>query len=305
MSVQKVDTPATKRKSPIRRYAIRLALVPPILYLLICLLLYLFQGSLVFPGSYRQGTSNVQIAATQDTQLLHLTSAANIPLTGLFGKALLPANEIAHAAECPTILYFYGNGDALPTALYHFDLFRHLGANCIIIDYEGYGLSGGTPSEQGCYRAAEAAYQYLRTRTDINTHNFIPAGFSLGGAVAIDLAWRHKNDHTISGLITFSTFDTLRDMAARNYPWFPVTTLLKYSFNSQAKAAELSLPWFIAHGMQDTAIPPACADRLAAAASNAGARITRFACRDGTHIHFFDRAQRDLLPALDQFLKQF
>jgi len=198
--------PIKPPRSRLRRYALRLAFVPPLLYLLLCLLLYMFQASLVFPGSYRQGTANVRITPPKDAELLHLTSSSNIPLTGLFGKARLPADaDPARAASCPTVLYFYGNGDALPTALYHFDLFRRLGANCLIIDYEGYGLSGGSPSEQGCYRAAEAAYEYLRTRTDINTHNFIPAGFSLGGAVAIDLAHRHREDHTISALITFDS----------------------------------------------------------------------------------------------------
>ena len=132
------STPAIKPPpSRLRRYALRLALLPPLLYLLICLLLYMFQASLIFPGSYRQGTANVQITPPRDAELLHLTSASNIPLTGLFGKAHLPATaDSVRAATCPTVLYFYGNGDALPTALYHFDLFRRLGANCLIIDYE-------------------------------------------------------------------------------------------------------------------------------------------------------------------------
>jgi len=43
------STPAIKPPpSRLRRYALRLALLPPLLYLLICLLLYMFQASLIY-----------------------------------------------------------------------------------------------------------------------------------------------------------------------------------------------------------------------------------------------------------------
>jgi pimeloyl-ACP methyl ester carboxylesterase len=274
------------------------------LYLLICVLLYCFQASLAFPGSFRQGTANARIHPPPGTEMLRLTSPRGFSLAALFGKAQRSGGGNDPAASSrPTVLYFYGNGDALPTSLYHFDLFRRLGANCIIVDYEGFGMSGGRPSEEGCYAAAEAAYQYLLSRTDIDPKKLIPAGFSLGGAVAIDLAHRHRD--AIAGLITLSTFTSMREEAARAYPWIPITWLLSYRFDSERKAADLTMPYFAAHGAKDVNIPPDCTMRLAAAATQAGARVTRYLAPEGTHLHFFDRGETELSTALKEFLRQF
>src|SRR3954470_19942334 len=44
----------------------------------------------------------------------------------------------------------------------HYAALRELGLNLLAFDYRGYGESGGTASEQGLYRDADAAYRYLR-----------------------------------------------------------------------------------------------------------------------------------------------
>ena len=43
----------------------------------------------------------------------------------------------------------------------HYAGLRQLGLNLLAFDYRGYGESGGTPSEAGLYRDADAAYRYL------------------------------------------------------------------------------------------------------------------------------------------------
>src|SRR4029078_1441104 len=37
---------------------------------------------------------------------------------------------------------------------------RRLGASVLIVDYPGFGRSGGDASERGCYLAAAAAWEY-------------------------------------------------------------------------------------------------------------------------------------------------
>ena len=54
-----------------------------------------------------------------------------------------------------------------------------------MVDYRGYGLSQGLPSEDGFYADADAACNYLFSRNDIDKRKIILYGQSIGGAVAI------------------------------------------------------------------------------------------------------------------------
>lgn len=49
-----------------------------------------------------------------------------------------------------------------------------------MLEYRGYGLSQGSPSEEGLYMDARAGIDYLSGRTDINTNEIIVFGRSLG-----------------------------------------------------------------------------------------------------------------------------
>ena len=84
-------------------------------------------------------------------------------------------------AQCPTILFFHGNagniGHRLPNIK---GLFKHLQANLLIVEYRGYGLSEGNPSESGLYKDAQAALNYLLNRQDIDHRRILVFGRSLG-----------------------------------------------------------------------------------------------------------------------------
>lgn len=83
--------------------------------------------------------------------------------------------------ECLTVLFFHGNagniGHRLPNVK---GLFKHLHANVFLVEYRGYGLSDGCPSESGLYKDAQAALNYLVSRQDIDHSRIIVFGRSLG-----------------------------------------------------------------------------------------------------------------------------
>src|SRR6266852_3596346 len=61
-------------------------------------------------------------------------------------------------------LYLHGNAGNLT---YRFPQIREItaaGSSVLMLDYRGYGKSEGSPSEQGLYADADAAYKYLRDR---------------------------------------------------------------------------------------------------------------------------------------------
>lgn len=81
----------------------------------------------------------------------------------------------------PTILFLHGNagnmGHRLQNAV---GLYRNLNCNILMVEYRGYGLSEGTPSEEGLYADACASLDYLCSRSDINHSEIIVFGRSLG-----------------------------------------------------------------------------------------------------------------------------
>jgi pimeloyl-ACP methyl ester carboxylesterase len=282
----------------------RWAKILAVTYLLACLVLYLFQTKLIFPGAASQGTADAVVEPLPRSELVRLTTASGEKTVALFGKALLPnGTEDPAAASRPTVLYFYGNGMYLAVALAEFQMFRSAGANCLAVEYLGYGMAEGKPSESGCYAAAEAGWQYLLTRPDIDTHKLIPAGWSLGGGVAIDLAYKHKDEGRVVGLVTFCTFTSMADMARYHYPMFPSGLVLQHRFESEKKLPALTVPHLLGHGRRDTLIPYAHADRLAAISHSTN--LTRFTGETAGHNDFFELTERDLAPVVKQWLSQF
>src|SRR4051812_44719352 len=171
----------------------------------------------------------------------------------LFGRAAKPKSR-------GTILYFYGNAESIASARPIATLFRKLNYHCMLVDFPGFGLSSGEPSEQGCYDAAEAAFAHLRARPDVDPARLIVAGWSLGGAVAIGFA--HRREKALRGLMTFSTFYSMIDFAQRQFPLLPVSYMLAHRFDSADKVRKLSLPYFVGHGECDSFIHVSDARRL-------------------------------------------
>jgi fermentation-respiration switch protein FrsA (DUF1100 family) len=131
-------------------------------------------------------------------------------------------------------------------------------AGVLIFDYPGYGLSEGEPSEQGCYAAADAAYDWLLREKRFKPEQIIISGESLGGGVAVDLASRRP----CGSLILVNTFANLPEVAQRLYRWLPVTLLMSNRFDSEAKIDRVRVPLFMTHGGGDEIIPVDYSRRL-------------------------------------------
>jgi hypothetical protein len=164
-------------------------------------------------------------------------------------------------------------------------------------DFVGYGMSGGKASEAGCQETADAALAYLRTRPGIDPKKIVAAGWSLGGAVAIDLASREK----LAGLISFSTFTSMSAMAKRNFPFLPTALLLRHRFDNQSKIAHVPCAILIGHGRRDPLIPHDMADRLATLAQ---APVMRFTVEAAGHNDFFAVGGAQVLQAMKAYIDQ-
>ena len=154
-----------------------------------------------------------------------------------------------------TLVWFHGNAGNISHRVNNLlELHRRLGINVLIFDYRGYGRSHGAISEKGAYLDAEAALEYLRSRTDVDPDRLVLFGRSLGCAVAVEMATRHL----VHAVILESPFGSIRSMARRHYPFLPsslILPLLRSRFDSLAKIKDVRSPVLVLHGDRDDIVP--------------------------------------------------
>ena len=119
------------------------------------------------------------------------------------------------------LLFFHGNAGNISHRLRSVQQFLRLGLSVFIIDYRGYGQSEGQITENGLYRDADAAWQYLVESQGVRASDIVIFGRSLGASVAAKLAAKQRP----LGVILESSFTSVPDIAAELYPWLPVRWL--------------------------------------------------------------------------------
>lgn len=168
----------------------------------------------------------------------------------------------AHPDERLTLIISHGNAGTVAGRLPRAALFhRALAVDVLLYDYRGYGQSSGSPTEEGTYIDARAAYDWLVTR-GVAPARIVLFGESLGCAVSIQLAL----DRRVGGVVLEAPFLSVRAMAKQLFPWLPVGPLLRTRYDNHAKIARLAAPLFILHGTGDELIPIAQGEALFAAA---------------------------------------
>jgi pimeloyl-ACP methyl ester carboxylesterase len=246
---------------------------------------------IVFPGSRDQGQPDTQITPAAGRELLTLQSADGTKIAAVFTRS--PASTPEHPR--PTVIFFYGNGMCMADSLPNFERFRALGFNVIMSDYPGYGMSDGAPSEAGCYAAADAVFDYLLTRKDVDPKRIIPAGYSLGGAMAIELATRRP----VAGVATFSAFTNIPDMNKALAGRVVIPLIMQSKFDNLAKIPTITCPIFMAHGEQDPLVPFTMMARLKKAAKT---NVTVMPIENAEHNDLFLRGGDPLYNRFKNFV---
>jgi hypothetical protein len=223
-------------------------------YVLLGVLLYFMQERMVFlaslPGRELEATPR---HAGFDYVDVNLETSDGLSLHGWYVFAHNPRG---------TVLFLHGNAGNISHRLDSIAIFHELGLDTLIIDYRGYGQSEGKPSEEGTYRDAEAAWQYLVTQLGKDPERIIMFGRSIGGGVAAWLATRHK----AAALIVESSFTSAVEMAAHLYPFMPVRLISRLQYPVADYVARAECPVLIVHSRDDEIIPFAMGKALYEAA---------------------------------------
>jgi uncharacterized protein len=183
-----------------------------------------------------------------------LTTADNVHIHSWF----VPAGTNAPL----TVLFCHGNAGNLSHRTEKLAILHELAVDVLIFDYRGYGRSEGKPDEQGTYRDAQAAYEYLTRTLNREPRTIIVYGESLGAAIAVDLASKVP----VGGAIIEEPFTSAGDVGQKMFPFLPVRWLVRNKYDTLSKVAGINAPLLILHSRQDEFFPLSHAERLLAAA---------------------------------------
>ncbi len=201
-----------------------------------------------------------------------------------------------------TILFLHGNAENISTHIASVYWLPARGYNLLLLDYRGYGKSGGKPSLPGVQDDITSALRVLLARPGVDPDRIVVLGQSLGGALAIHNVAHSPYRAHIRALVVESAFFDYRaivreklDGAWLTWPFqWPLSWTVRNDYSpSQAVAQVSPIPLLIVHGDRDDIVPSTHGERLYAAAREPK-RFWRIA--DGGHIGAWQRAEyRDRL----------
>ena len=195
------------------------------------------------------------------------------------------------------LLFMHGNAGNISHRGESIALFHRLGLNVLIFDYRGYGRSEGSPSEQGLYRDAAAAWRYLTETRGFDAREIVLFGRSLGGAVAAQLAAVQQP----GALILESTLSSARDFARSAFPLLSRLVVVRYEFDTLASLARVRCPVLVLHSPEDEIMPFALGEKVYAAAGEP----KRLVKLQGDHNGGFLLSQPGYERELDDFIMRY
>jgi hypothetical protein len=153
-------------------------------YTILVLFVLLFQDIFIDRNSvmFQPKTISRETAASfvSDTvQALEFVTPDRVHLSGWLVKN-------SPRDRSPLILYFGGSSQEVSNMIPYFQGVE--GWSTALVNYRGYGLSEGNPSEENFFQDAALIYDTLSKREDIDSRRIVPMGWSLGTGVAVYLS---------------------------------------------------------------------------------------------------------------------
>lgn len=189
----------------------------------------------------------------------------------------LPSTVAVWSAPPPgaaVVVHFHGNGEQLADLGSVIRGLRGIGLGVLALEYPGYGLAAGSPSEAALVSAGRDALAYARDRLGVSAERIVLQGQSLGSGVAAQLAAQGHG----AALVLISPFTSMPDMAGRLFPALPVGRLVRDRFDTRSIARGVRVPVLIVHGDRDEVVPFSMGEELARTFPDA-----RFARVAGAH----------------------
>ena len=195
-------------------------------YLLAVALLFGFQRELIYSPDRLPYVSPSHYAMLAGVQEIALETADAFELRAWYAPA---------PPQRPTVVMFLGKSGSLRSQRYRIQHFRDARMGVLLLAYRGYSGNAGEPTEQGLYRDARAALDWLASR-GIAGESIVLYGASLGSGVATAMA----AERPCAALVLEAPYTSLVDVAAGRFPGVPVGWLLRDRFDSLSRIVSLT-----------------------------------------------------------------
>jgi len=131
----------------------------------------------------------------------------------------------------------------------------------LMVNYRGYGLSGGVPSEHAVVEDAKRIFDYAAARPEVDPSRIVVLGRSLGSYVAVTLA----SSRPLAGAILATPFDSISAVAEERYPYLPMGLIVGGRYDAAAIAPSIRTPALFLIAASDDVTPPEHGKALARA----------------------------------------
>lgn len=160
----------------------------------------------------------------------------------------VPCLLLQHPGARRMIIFFHANAEDLGQVYVTLRYLRSiLEMHVIGVEYPGYGICSGSPSEETVLADAESVIRFVQERLNVPLNRVIVMGRSIGGGPAIHLASRYA----CAGLVTLSAFCSIRGVVATIAGWggwFPSM------FENETNIRRVHCPTLIVHGRLDNIV---------------------------------------------------
>lgn len=269
---------------------LRLLLLAALAYAALCVLLLHGRNRIVFP--LRGGdTGDPRRFGIPDGERVSVRTAGGERLAAWY---LPPRGQ---AGRSGAVLWFHGNGETVGGLAPVIRELRPAHAALLAVEYRGYGESSGTPTLAGAIEDAEAAWNWLASRAEIDSSRIVVYGRSVGTGPALHLG----ATRAVAGLVLESAFTSLRAMARAHYAIFP-SALAGSLFDNLAAIARVRAPVLFMHGDADGTVPIAMGRELAAALPGPS---EFWVIRGAGHNETYDRGGDEYARRFREFVARF
>lgn len=153
------------------------------------------------------------------------------------------------------VIAFHGNAEVAHDRIgWASAVAARTGWTVFVPEYRGYAGLPGTPTYAGSQADARAAHAVVRDSLGVPAERIAIHGFSLGTAVATELA----SEVRPAVLVLEAPFTSARDMA-RSGVLLPARLLWRWiarvHFDTRTRVADLDAPVWVAHGARDMIVP--------------------------------------------------
>lgn len=239
-------------------------------YLLLVGAVFVMQRSLLYPAGNE--IPDAALARTAGIQTVITRTADGLDLTHWYRP---PAD-----ADTPVLVVFHGNaghvGDRVPKLV---ELTR-AGFGLLLAGYRGYGGNPGRPSEEALSADARLLLDWLAGQ-GVSPERTVLYGESLGTGIAVKMA----TERHAAAVILEAPYTSVAEVAQAHYWYLPARWLVRDTWDSLSRIAQINMPLLLMHGLRDRTIPARYGRRLFAAAVEPRQLLL---IEDGEHSDLYD-----------------